>query len=372
MVRESSASSRRSSRALDAHRSSERRIGGHRHSSSGVRAPVSRKDAPPSPLKEPPGSPRNRRVVRAPPRAPSGPSATVLAWAALLRLAAILRGYMLSLSALLTRRLPAGPSLAVRVVLIGAALAGLGVTTHLVKRHLTTAAAFAIDTIDVKGLARVDRAELLATAGIKLGGNVFTLSPEEVRSRLRTHPWIIDAQVTRTLPSSFALTVKEREPVAIMLVETCGASGRDDDSLCDEPSLLYLISADGKMFKRVGGKDPVDLPVITGITRKRYSEDPEQRERILRDALSLLSEYRAESLWERSPIQEIHLEPNDGFSIYVGADSLTFVRLGMPPFAAKFRRLKRVFERLGKEQAGAEYVYLDNEQHPDRVAVGMR
>ena len=348
-------------------------MGGHRNSSSGMRpSSLARKDAPQGARKEPPGSPRNRRVVRAPPRAPSGPALTVRTWAALLRLAASFRGGLLTLSALLTRRLPAGPSLAVRVVLISVALAGLGLTTHLVKRHLTTASAFAIDTIDVKGLARVDRAELLATAGIKLGGNVFALSPEEVRSRLRAHPWIIDAQVTRTLPSSFALTIKEREPVAIMLVETCGPPGRDDDALCDEPSLLYLISADGKMFKRVGGKDPVDLPVITGITRKRYSEDPEARERILRDALALLSEYRAESLWERSPIQEIHLEPNDGFSLYVGADDLTYVRLGMPPFAAKFRRMKRVLERLGKEQARAEYVYLDNEQHPDRVAVRVR
>jgi len=376
VARESSASSRRAMGGLDPHRSSERRIGGHRNSSTGVRAPgASRKEPAGSPRKEPPSSPRNRRVVRAPPRVPSGPPLPQRTWELLLRLAAAARGFLIGLSALLTRRLPAGPSLAVRVVLIAVTLASAVLVGHFVKRHLTTAAAFAIDTIDVKGLVRVDRAELLASAGIKLGSNVFALSPDEVRARLRAHPWIIDAQVTRTLPSGFALTIKEREPVAIMLVDTCGPPGRDDDPVCDEPSLLYLISADAKMFKRVGVKDPVDLPIITGITRKRYSEDPEQRERILRDALALLAEYRAEGLWDRSPLQEIHLEPNDGFSLYVRGDDLTnvtYVRLGMPPFAAKFRRMKRVFERLAKEEARAEHVYLDNEKHPDRVAVRVR
>lgn len=366
MAREpsASASTRRQSGGLEAHRSSVRRVPGSRPSGAARPAPV--------PRSAPPGKPRNRRVARAPAR-PSGPPLGVRLLALACALAVRAQRLTGVVAAVLSRRLPAGPTLAVRVVALLLALGGVVLIGRFMQRHLTTAPAFAIDTIDVSGLKRVDRAELLRTAGIQIGTNVFTRSAEEIRARLLQHPWIVQAEVNRTLPSRFALAITEREPVAIMVVESCGpaARGMDDDPLCDEPSSLYLVSAEATLFKRVGGKDPVDLPVITGITRKRYSEDPEGQRRILGDALGLLAAYREADLWERSAIGEIHLEPNDGFSLYVGED-LTYVRLGLPPFEAKFRRMKRVFERLEREHARAAYVYLDNAQRPDRVTVGMR
>jgi hypothetical protein len=48
------------------------------------------------------------------------------------------------------------------------------------------------------------------------------------------------------------------------------------------------------------------------------------------------------------------------------------VRLGAKPFDQKLLRMKKVFERLEREHARAEYIYLDNEQRPDRVAVRLR
>ena len=34
--------------------------------------------------------------------------------------------------------------------------------------------------------------------------------------------------------------------------------------------------------------------------------------------------------------------------------------------------MKKVFDRLERERARAEYVYLDNEKRPDRVTVRLR
>lgn len=250
-------------------------------------------------------------------------------------------------------------------------------TVYFVRKHLTSAPAFAIDTIEVKGLTRLDRAELLQTAGLALGQNVFVKSPEDVRAALLGHPWVVGAEVKRTLPSRFSLTVREREPVAIMLIDVCGpprggggGGGADDESTCDEPNAMYLVSAEGSLLKRVGHKDSSDLPVITGLTRARYTNDPELSRRMVMEALSLLAAYRQSGLWERSPVGEVHVEPNDGLSLYVG--DLTYVRLGIPPYAQKLQRMKKVFDRLERERARAEYVYLDNEQHPDRVAVRLR
>jgi cell division protein FtsQ len=255
-----------------------------------------------------------------------------------------------------------------------AAIAGTFAMGRLLALHLTTSAAFAIDTIDVAGLSRLERDELLEAAGIELGTNVFLRSPDEVRARLLSHPWIASAEVKRRLPGHFSITVREREPVALLSVESCSTlDALDGDPTCDDGprSSIYLVSDEGTVFKRLEGEDPVDLPVITGIDRQRLASDPEIKTRVLLEAITLLSEYREAGLLRRVPIGELHVEPSDGFSLYVG-DDLTLVRLGLPPFRQKLSRMRKVFDRLASEQASAEYVYLDNEQRPDRVTVRLR
>jgi cell division protein FtsQ len=201
--------------------------------------------------------------------------------------------------------------------------------------------------------------------------NVFARSPEDIRARLLRHPWVVSADVQRRLPSRIEIAVRERDPVALLVVEACAGAAEQGESACEEPSALYLVSDEAKMFKRLSGKDPVDLPVITGVTRQRFASDPDFSRRVLVDAVALLHEYRNSGLWQRSAIGEIHVEANDGFSLYVGED-LTYVRLGAPPFTQKLLRMKRVFERLERERARAEYIYLDNEQRPERVTVRLR
>jgi cell division protein FtsQ len=264
-------------------------------------------------------------------------------------------------------------AIAVKLLMLAGALAGAVMLGKLLQRHLTTSRAFAIDKIEVQGLVRMERPEVLAAAGIAEGRNVFEHSPSEVQARLLKHPWVAEASVTRRLPGSFAIRVREREAVALLVVEPCGNSQglRSDDSACDDGSALYLLSDDGKLFKRFDAKDPVDLPVVTGIDRERFGSDPEFHQTILLEVAQLLHEYKSQGLWAKLPISELHLTASDGFSLYVGAD-LTLVRLGVPPFAQKLPKMKKVFARLEQEHASAEYVYLDNEERPDRVTVRLR
>jgi len=264
-------------------------------------------------------------------------------------------------------------AIAFKILLVCAAIVGALGLGRVLQHHLTTSPAFAIDRIDVKGLSRMERPELLAAAGIDLGVNVFTRSPSDVKARLLKHPWIAEASVSRRLPGSFALEVREREPIALLVVEPCSDANlrREADTGCDDGSSLYLLSDDGKLFKRFDAKDPVDLPVITGVDRDRFGSDPEFHKTILLEVTQLVHDYRSQGLWQKLPISEIHVEPSDGLSLYVG-DELTLVRLGAAPFAQKLPKMKKVFARLEREHATAEYVYLDNEERPDRVTVRLR
>lgn len=259
-----------------------------------------------------------------------------------------------------------------KVLVVALGVAGVIAAGRMLQVHLTTSQAFAIADIEVQGLSRIERDELLQAAGLAPGQNVFTHTPEAVRARLLKHPWIAEAEVTRTLPGRFVIQVKEREPAALLLVESCSErDGTGSDPACDEPSSLYLVSDEGKVFKRLEGQDPVDLPVITGVDRRRFGSDEAFRSTVILSAVALLSEYRSAGLSQTLPIGEIHVEPNDALSIYVG-EELTLVRLGHSPFDQKLRRMKKVFERLARERASAEYVYLDNERRPDRVTVRLR
>lgn len=252
------------------------------------------------------------------------------------------------------------------------AVGGAVAVGRLLQHHLTTSPAFAIERIDIHGLMRIEREELLEAAGIDVGTNVFLRSPEDVQARLLSHPWVASASVTRRLPGKFDITLREREPVALLVLEPCEAGAAlGPEASCDEASSLYLVSDEGTLFKRLEGEDPIDLPVVTGIERQRFGTDPEFRRTILLRAVALLQLLRDTGLEKRVAISEIHVEAGEGFSLYVG-EELTHVRLGLPPFEQKLRRMKKVFDRLERERARAEYVYLDNEKRPDRVTVRLR
>lgn len=247
--------------------------------------------------------------------------------------------------------------LVVLLILVAAALA----VGRLVERHVRTSPAFATRSISVEGLERLDEETVVHAAALAVGQNVFDTGPEDAEARLRRHPWVAEAEVSRRLPDTFSVTVREHHPVAVIsLTKT------DND-----PAGLYLVADDGTVFKRVGDGDPVDLPVVTGVDRSRFIGDRAFRTSVLLEVVALLHDYRGAGLWRREPIGEIHVESNDGFSLYVGEDAL-HVRLGRGPYRQKLGRLRRVLDRLREQESRAAYVYLDNVRRPDRVTVRLR
>jgi cell division protein FtsQ len=129
-----------------------------------------------------------------------------------------------------------------------------------------------------------------------------------------------------------------------------------------------VCSSDLKPFEE---GDPVDLPVITGVDARRFDRDRSYRTELLTASVALAREWESASLARREPIAEIHVEPDEGLTLFVGDDG-TEVRLGRGPYRAKLARLRRVLDELGRRQSRPLYVYLDNVRRPDRVTVRVR
>jgi cell division protein FtsQ len=247
-----------------------------------------------------------------------------------------------------------GPAAAVgRLLVVAACVAGSIALARLVERYARTAPAFATRDIAVHGLVRLTREDVLSAAGLGLGRNVFEVGPEEAAERLERHPWVASAHVTRRLPGAFEIRVRERTAVALLAL---GGT--------------YLVGDDGAVFKRAAAGDPVDLPVITGVDRARFTGDRGYRSSLLLEVVALLHDWRATGVERRAPIAEVNVESDGALTIWAG-DAPTQVRLGRAPFREKLVRLRRVLERLAEARQEAAYVYLDNVRHPDRVTVRL-
>lgn len=247
-----------------------------------------------------------------------------------------------------------GAAMVLKVVVASACLVGGVAVYRLVHDYVMRAPAFAIAELEVTGLDRVEEDALLDAADVHLGDNVFRQDVETLRERVLRHPWIATASVDRRLPGHVSISVTEHEPVAVLALRG-----------------LYLVSADGTVFKSVELGDPVDLPVVSGLDEGEFVRNRAFRTAVLLEVVALMHDYRAAGLWRREPIGEIRVEPTGGLSLRVGDDAM-LVRLGRGPHRRKLRRLRSVLDRLDRSESRAEYVYLDNARRPDRVTVRLR
>lgn len=118
------------------------------------------------------------------------------------------------------------------ILLIGTALA------------LTLTPFLRLDRVDVLGEHHLSSADVIRLAGLGAGANVFWLDTGDIRRRLEADPWIARATVTKSLPRTVSITVRERVPIAVV-----DRGGRED-----------LVAADGTVLgSAVHGSG---LPVI--------------------------------------------------------------------------------------------------------------
>ncbi len=231
----------------------------------------------------------------------------------------------------------------------GIGLAAAVGVTGFAGRYLATSPDFAVEDIRFTGLSHATESELVRVGGISRGQNLFTADLAEVERRLLQHPWVRSVYVSRELPHTLHVDVREWSPAAIV-----------------ELGRLYLVSADGQVFRRLGAGDDFDLPVVTGIARDAFVDRREEAESLIRNALDAIAAYAPLAATE--PLSEVHVNAGEGVSLRVGRDSLT-VKLGSPPFAEKVSRLKRLVDEFQRANARAEVIHLENRARPGWVAV---
>jgi cell division protein FtsQ len=105
---------------------------------------------------------------------------------------------------------------------------------------------FAADAIRVRGAHHLTKAEILRASGLERGVNVFHLDADAIEARIEREPWVAEATLTKELPGTLVVTIRERVPVAVVNDGSVERLVADDGGLLGigAPSNLPRIVAD--------------------------------------------------------------------------------------------------------------------------------
>lgn len=240
---------------------------------------------------------------------------------------------------------------------VGAVLSAVAIVAGLVAggcegaRWLRSTPRFHAREVTVTGLERTRREDVLRAVGLDVPRNVLSIDCDRAARAVEELPWVSRATVTRRLPGTVTIAVEERTAAAVV-----AAGG------------LYLVDAEGVLFKRAMPGDPSDLPVITGVPRRDFEQDPAGAREEVRDALALLADVEASAVGTALRVEEVHREATGDLSLVVAG---THVWLGRGPYRAKLTRLRVVLRELERRGLRASEIHLETHRNPERVTVRL-
>src|SRR5262249_21916420 len=145
---------------------------------------------------------------------------------------------------LLRRVLPA-------IVVLYGTYRGADVVTHARVLH--------IDRIEVTGNERLSKGEVMAVLTGLRGQSLMWTDLDAGRGRLLAAPWVRDAALRRSLPSTVEVVVLERTPIGIARAAQGGE--------------LYLVDDRGVIIDQYGPEyADLDLPIVDGLVTNGLSK----------------------------------------------------------------------------------------------------
>lgn len=149
----------------------------------------------------------------------------------------------------------------------GAATAAV-LATRSFLRHDSRFRIESADAIQIVGNSQLTRPELLSVFGSDIGRNLFFVPLAQRRAQLEQIPWVERATVMRLLPNQLRIAVKERTPIAFVLVR-----GRIE--LADAAGVILTMTpqqmaAKHYSFPVVSGINPADPLSVRGARMHLY------------------------------------------------------------------------------------------------------
>lgn len=252
------------------------------------------------------------------------------------------------------------------LVLAFLSLALVGAYRLLIRADMLRAVA-----VTVSGSDHLERAEVLAQAGVAPGVNLVAVNIGLVRRRLEAHPWIRRAEVLPIPPRELRITVTEYVPIVV----------------ADLGGRRFLVSRDGIPFTEVNeGDEPKGLPLITGLRVADLGITAEESRvtplsgystsfNAVMNVLQFAQQMRGGSGGQPALgrlVQRIHLDAPVGVTLYLTPApelcQLEIIRVGYFDYERKLSRLGQVLS-VHVRDGGAPILKAIDLTNPDQVVV---
>jgi cell division protein FtsQ len=149
-----------------------------------------------------------------------------------------------------SRRKRSWRALAIPLLIWAVCAAGLAYGVLRLSASAAHAQVLQIETITVRGNERMSKGEVLAVLTGLRGESLVWTDLDVWRRRLMASPWVRDAALRRSLPSTIDVVVSERQPIGI---------GRINGD-------MYLVDERGVIIDQYGPQyADLDLPIIDGL-----------------------------------------------------------------------------------------------------------
>ena len=184
-------------------------------------------------------------------------------------------------------------------------------------------------------------ADLRAALGLDEPTNILTLDEQAAEEILEGLPWVATAKVRTQLPDRVFVQVEEREPAGVAVLDG-----------------LFLVDSLGRPITEVGTNEIGALPLITGLARGDYAEDPDGTRARVVSALALARTYRRSPLGALRPLSDVHLAAGARVELMLGK---TRVALGRDGHKKKLARLMDVLAALEARKVDAAYILFNED-----------
>lgn len=198
---------------------------------------------------------------------------------------------------------------------------------------LTQCEYFRTESLVVTGADRLSEEQVIKQAELNKGMNILSVNLSIARKRLLAHSWIVEAEVSRELPSSINIRIKEQKPFAILDL------GRK-----------FVINTNGEIFKEMDASDPVNLPIISGLEFADINVRGKTRSIPYNAVMNILElGQKPESVIPIKLINRIHVDREIGLTVYA-FDRIKEIKIGYDDYKGKYAKLKNVLLFLKKRE----------------------
>jgi len=183
---------------------------------------------------------------------------------------------------------------------------------------------FSLNRIEITGAPMQEHQRIVKLCGLEKGQNLLALKLGEIRMALERDPWIRSARVERQLPNTLHISVVMEQPCAIVAAER-----------------LYYMNRWGEIFKEVGEGEPVDFPVVTGLSDLGSEAGEELKE--VASLIRVLEKKRG--LVSYTNLSEVHIEDPQYFSVYFKGIPAE-IQMGPTNLELQLAKLRRIVRHL--------------------------